>query len=1164
MIEPISIETARRLLDFTGGRPDGLISANAAEEQLTSAVAVHNLLAQQKVAYLADEVGMGKTYVALGAVALLRHFRPHLRILVIAPRENIQDKWMREWRYVVRHVVRVEDLSVKGIGAEPARALVKTVSLSDLATKVSRDHDRDFFARLTSFSLPIANADDRLHRQRQEITRVLPWLKKDLLELKSKETFKRHFGMAVNCALPAFDLVIVDEAHNLKGGWKPRGATRNLVLGCALGGKDAEEADSMGFRGYGLKARRVLFLSATPIEHDFGQLWNQLDLLGHGSKWKKLADRECSDEERREIVRELLIRRVGRVKCGAESLTKNQYRREWRSGGSTTHDEPLHLPNDRQKLAVALIQKKVAEVLGHGEHNHSFQVGLLASFESFEQTATHKLKAVAQEEAAEADDDDKRAFYTHRNAIPDEDLPEGADINVVDRIAKDYQRRFDRSLPHPKMDALVDTLEQSLVTGQKALVFVRRVASVDELQRKLEEQYDKIVFDRLRRDLRAPIARQELEQQIGQYLRSRAADRQSRRVTDEANVATRAQTTPEVSSTDSFFAWFFRGEGPADVLSGARLAERLDSASGDYSTLFEDNHVAAILDVGPQDVLEAMAAAVGLDVARLRVILKERARAHLPASSKTITLVTFRAFQRACLEILRDHSERFKPTATAMLLEVFADSNVFNRASTSPEPDKWVALETFFTALRSPQRAALRDALWPASKESSAQGQIRESEIRRMLIAAMARKGHPIIDLFVIVANRVRTLALRKRDVTHTDLATEFLDLLDAQRQRPGFSSFSELADAASNFRLLLTQNLSEVQEATPLSQVPTLLGRLLRSQKPVGGMAGSINNVMVRQFRMPGYPLVLVSTDLLQEGEDLHTFCSSIFHYGIAWMPSALEQRVGRIDRIGSQTERRLAKLAARPEGRDRLQVFYPHLRDTVEVLQVRRVLHRLNRFLKLMHANLGLPEPERPSIDLKEAMLLPALEAAQLDEPLESAFDVTPAMLAGRTLPLSGSVETARDCEKAFADIGNILQGQGIEWLGTALPNQRSGMRLMGRRRQPFTLLLRSLRGRPLLRCVSPVGEVRRSDFDAESIAEIAREPLVRVSLVLDERIDTYEVAVEGDIVFDPQTHRSVSLLVRSVTDAADRIEALHLEDDPHYGEVTTDLAREADVER
>ena len=117
--------------------------------------------------------------------------------------------------------------------------------------------------------------------------------------------------------------------------------------------------------------------------------------------------------------------------------------------------------------------------------------------------------------------------------------------------------------------------------------------------------------------------------------------------------------------------------------------------------------------------------------------------------------------------------------------------------------------------------------------------------------------------------------------------------------------------------------------------------------------MAGGVNKRMVKQFRMPGYPLVLATTDVLQEGEDLHTFCRRVIHYGITWTPSAMEQRTGRVDRIGSLVQRNLDGADRKPKADEWIQVYYPHLADTVERLQVRRVLERLNDFLRLVHHN-------------------------------------------------------------------------------------------------------------------------------------------------------------------------------------------------------------------
>jgi hypothetical protein len=81
-IKPLDLATAGKILDFTGG-DEALKSLG--ELQLEGAVALHNMIADPKVGmgYLADEVGMGKTYVALGVVSLLRYFNPSLRVLYI-------------------------------------------------------------------------------------------------------------------------------------------------------------------------------------------------------------------------------------------------------------------------------------------------------------------------------------------------------------------------------------------------------------------------------------------------------------------------------------------------------------------------------------------------------------------------------------------------------------------------------------------------------------------------------------------------------------------------------------------------------------------------------------------------------------------------------------------------------------------------------------------------------------------------------------------------------------------------------------------------------------------------------------------------------------------------------------------------------------------------
>ena len=106
---------------------------------------------------------------------------------------------------------------------------------------------------------------------------------------------------------------------------------------------------------------------------------------------------------------------------------------------------------------------------------------------------------------------------------------------------------------------------------------------------------------------------------------------------------------------------------------------------------------------------------------------------------------------------------------------------------------------------------------------------------------------------------------------------------LDEPLEESGFHALRELSNAADAFDLLLSVNFPEVPNAH-LWEISRIYGATLQRQVPVGRMAGGVNKRLVRQFRMPGFPLVLVTTDVLQEGEDLHTFCRRVSHYGISW----------------------------------------------------------------------------------------------------------------------------------------------------------------------------------------------------------------------------------------------------------------------------------------
>jgi superfamily II DNA/RNA helicase len=80
--------------------------------------------------------------------------------------------------------------------------------------------------------------------------------------------------------------------------------------------------------------------------------------------------------------------------------------------------------------------------------------------------------------------------------------------------------------------------------------------------------------------------------------------------------------------------------------------------------------------------------------------------------------------------------------------------------------------------------------------------------------------------------------------------------------------------------------------------------------------------------FNTPLLPEVLICTSVGSEGIDLHRHCRRIVHYDLAWNPAILEQRTGRVDRIGSKTFRERQGTGDGPS----LEVGVPFLAGTYD----------------------------------------------------------------------------------------------------------------------------------------------------------------------------------------------------------------------------------------
>lgn len=119
-------------------------------------------------------------------------------------------------------------------------------------------------------------------------------------------------------------------------------------------------------------------------------------------------------------------------------------------------------------------------------------------------------------------------------------------------------------------------------------------------------------------------------------------------------------------------------------------------------------------------------------------------------------------------------------------------------------------------------------------------------------------------------------------------------------------------------------------------------LGQENRVQYVDGGTATGTKENAVDGFNTPLYPEVIITTEVLAEGLDLHRSCRRVIHHDLPWNPAKLEQRTGRVDRVGSLSEQ------LQDEGRPdyEINVWLPFVPGTYDQFVYERVMARRREF--------------------------------------------------------------------------------------------------------------------------------------------------------------------------------------------------------------------------
>ncbi len=916
-----------------------------------------NRLSDYDIALLADEVGMGKTLQALSILALLFHQKPDARVLIVAPRRVVAENWISEYRtFIAQHYKREENpynVVCAEPGGDPIHPPVHCRNLYDLRETYAKCWPHVFIIRTSNFSALVHEQSKSAHRCAADDNQCIAFE-----EAKSirEGIYAAATSSCTGGETPPFDLLIVDEAHYFR---TKDGGSQKVAAAQAFFGSDSLENDTSRFTNDGQKegrpiASKTLLLTATPnhsretdIEYIFSYFPHRIELPG--------AKETGVGERAQAILRAVGLRRFRRF----EEKTKYQYREEVPLPASFHDPPPEDFPSE---IFFALYQKKLAQSASYAKRG--FLHGYLEGFEAIpgaEPTVSESTEYDVAPTGIEDENDETQADPGNSAGSTDYQRSE-VDADLLEELLGKYRRHYGdqkRAPKHPKYDKLVDdvvknTLESSDVV-EKAVVFVRRIPSTKEIARRINRKYD----DHFARILAYAYGlgtsdgeeAEDVLRRVENTAKGHAlsagpvveeGDNEGDPEEEQNAEAGSGEAVPEESAVNYVELLEFQKSEVLEMFSikkgGAErvrfqvfreLYRQIQSFRKKIVTRFS---IFPVMFHPGVDYFHSPYPLSGLDVVRRKekevkidyegsAFFHRRARFSEEADTKISTLEKMWGLEQA---------------------EVSESGSSPNEegAEDGPVSEGVETLWTMFLRLlegRAEEFSVLREyhSLSVLQKESLA----------RFVRQGILNASELIVVLFGLYVEAAADFDGRNLQRVQSELYRKFMSRVEEKMAEPGSRLFYVMKLSVELFQSIQTKELA-VHNEEDLLERSYWRWNIFNSQSPAYGYHGSTSNESIlHAFNTPFFPNVLVATSILQEGVNLHMFCNTVYHYGIAWAAGDNEQRVGRVDRFFGKAHRSIMQ-------RDVGQVLsiYPYLEQTLDETQLANFVRKKYRAEQLI----------------------------------------------------------------------------------------------------------------------------------------------------------------------------------------------------------------------
>jgi len=853
------------------------------KKQAEGASTLWNIMADEGVAILADEVGMGKTIQALSVCAALWRKNPSARILVFAPREAVAQNWANEYKaFISTHYREYDDRVKTSVEGKPVHEPILCKDIYDLCESVHNGWGRFFIAKTTSFSFLLSSLARKQEKGKLEVLRSkfdsigVRINKGDGIHKLEKEKMLQVITEYLRDNLIEnnlkFDLLIIDEAHyyrNFNGG-----SMRVMA------------AKSFFGKGENALASKVLLLTATPNHSSPDNVKGMISYFHD----------DLPNNAPGEILDKIAVRRYRTL--GDKGMIKYNYRNE-SAVAARFSDDP------KSELFYALYQKKLVQgrtagINGKGnlQQGRMFY-GYMEGFEFIPQEK--EISIISDENGDEIEKDGETAV----------DFIESDDSIILKKLVKGYNSIYGaESTPsHPKYDMTVndvipgagdDYWNEKSIAGKKSLVFVRRIPSINEISRRVMQEYDRILWCRIAEMLGVKEKDVPDREKYLRYFKKNFSEEENEIEPDDIEPKD-VETIDSGIPTSKVF----------ELFSMQRVAKG-EKVKNTHAALFRrrfsdiKNLFSIFFCVGPEpgDTIEEL-----IKPYILNTLYRKKG---IPDYSLTAGLA-------------RTDYYRKMNSASARILENISFS--FNSSDTEETPvkaaDNFDTIWTIFWKL-AVKRGEESDLLlcW---KEFSI---FERESLGQFLLKGVLFASPSLIELYVWFIETER-----ESEETGRDFYSAFTEKVSAKLE--GSRLYLKIVETIKHFKVFHEKILCVSDHELIEEQ-----WRFFEQTMPVYPYSGSTKNKSIlNAFNTPFYPDVLIATSVLQEGVNLQYFCKKVIHYGIAWTAGDNEQRVGRVDRMFGLVEREL-----NVKDDSTLEIRYPFIEGSLDEDQ-------LGLFLKKKH---------------------------------------------------------------------------------------------------------------------------------------------------------------------------------------------------------------------